>query len=106
MIGEALVRVRRGAGVESEHRVAWATTDRGRGGRAHAAGGGTAAYPGPRVYARSAAKPFQALPVVADGAANIKPDGAWRGDTLFVTWESNRGGTRGIRLATACACRF
>ena len=38
VIGEALVRVRRGAGVESEHRVAWATTDRGRGGRAHAAG--------------------------------------------------------------------
>ena len=27
MIGEALVRVHRGAGVESEHRVAWATTD-------------------------------------------------------------------------------
>jgi L-asparaginase II len=61
VIGEALVRVRRGAGVESEHRVAYATTDRGRGGRAHSAGGGTAAYPGPRIYARSAAKPFQAL---------------------------------------------
>ena len=47
VIGEALVRVRRGAGVESEHRVAYATTDRGRGGRAHSAGGGSAAYPGP-----------------------------------------------------------
>ena len=67
MIGEALVRVRRGAGVESEHRVAWATTDRGRGGRAHAAGGGSAAYPGPTVYARSAAKPFQALAGVRAG---------------------------------------
>jgi L-asparaginase II len=67
VIGEALVRVRRGAGVESEHRVAYATTDRGRGGRAHAAGGGTAAYPGPRVYARSAAKPFQALAAVRAG---------------------------------------
>ncbi len=67
MIGEALVRVRRGTGVESEHRVAWATTDRGRGGRAHAAGGGSAAYPGPTIYARSAAKPFQALAGVRAG---------------------------------------
>ena len=67
MIGEALVRVRRGAGVESEHRVAWATTDRGRGGRARGAGGSTAAYPGPACYARSAAKPFQALPAVRAG---------------------------------------
>jgi L-asparaginase II len=67
VIGEALVRVRRGAGVESEHRVAYATTDRGRGGRAQAAGGGTSAYPGPRVYARSAAKPFQALAAVRAG---------------------------------------
>ena len=67
MIGEALVRVRRGAGVESEHRVAWATTDRGRGGRARGAGGGSAVYPGPRVYARSAAKPFQALAGVRAG---------------------------------------
>ena len=68
MIGEALVRVRRGAGVESEHRVAWATTDRGRGGRARGAGGAeSAAYPGPTVYARSAAKPFQALAGVRAG---------------------------------------
>ena len=67
MIGQALVRVRRGAGVESEHRVAWATTDRGRGGRAHGAGGPSAAYPGPAVYARSAAKPFQALAAVRAG---------------------------------------
>jgi L-asparaginase II len=68
VIGEALVRVRRGAGVESEHRVAWATTDRGRGGRARGAGGGaSAAYPGPTVYARSAAKPFQALAGVRAG---------------------------------------
>ena len=71
MIGEALVRVRRGAGVESEHRVAYATTDRGRGGRARGAGGGTAAYPGPRVYARSAAKPFQAL----DAGLPVEPEG-------------------------------
>ena len=66
MIGEALVRVRRGAGVESEHRVAWATTDRG-GGSARGAGIPSAAYPGPRVYARSAAKPFQALAAVRAG---------------------------------------
>jgi L-asparaginase II len=67
VIGMALVRVRRGAGVESEHRVAWATTDRGRGGRARGAGGATAVYPGPTVYARSAAKPFQALAGVRAG---------------------------------------
>jgi L-asparaginase II len=68
VIGEALVRVRRGAGVESEHRVAWATTDRGRGGRARGAGGvASAPYPGPTVYARSAAKPFQALAGVRAG---------------------------------------
>ena len=48
VIGEALVRVRRGAGVESEHRVAWATTDRGRGGRARAAGGGRPPTPARR----------------------------------------------------------
>ena len=66
MIGEALVRVHRGAGVESEHRVAWATTDRG-GGRARGAGVPSAAYPGPIIYARSAAKPFQALAGVRAG---------------------------------------
>jgi L-asparaginase II len=66
VIGEALVRVHRGAGVESEHRVAWATTDRG-GGRARSAGGPSAAYPGPIVYTRSAAKPFQALAGVRAG---------------------------------------
>ena len=66
MIGEALVRVRRGAGVESEHRVAWATTDPG-GGRARGAGSPSAAYPGPLVFARSAAKPFQALAAVRAG---------------------------------------
>jgi L-asparaginase II len=67
VIGEALVRVRRGAGVESEHRVAWATTDRGNSGRARAAGGNSAAYPGPTIYTRSAAKPFQALAGVRAG---------------------------------------
>ncbi len=66
MIGEALVRVRRGAGVESEHRVAWATTDPG-GGRARGAGSPSAPYPGPVIFARSAAKPFQALAGVRAG---------------------------------------
>ena len=56
MIGEALVRVRRGEGVESEHRVAWALTD-GEGGE----------EAGPAVFARSAAKPFQALAGVRAG---------------------------------------
>ena len=68
VIGEALVRVHRGAGVESEHRVAWATTDRGRGGRAAArAGRSRPPTPGPSVFARSAAKPFQALAGVRAG---------------------------------------
>jgi len=66
VIGEAVVRMHRGAGVESEHRVAWATTDRG-GGRARGAGAPSAAYPGPIIYARSAAKPFQALAGVRAG---------------------------------------
>jgi L-asparaginase II len=66
VIGMAVVRVHRGAGVESEHRVAWATTDRG-GGNARGAGRASAAYPGPVVYARSAAKPFQALAGVRAG---------------------------------------
>ena len=66
VIGEALVRVRRGAGVESEHRVAWATTDPG-GGRARGAGSPSAPYPGPVIFARSAAKPFQALAGVRAG---------------------------------------
>ena len=56
MIGEARVSVRRGAGVESEHRVAWATTDSD-GGRARRAGVPSAAYPGPRIFARSATSP-------------------------------------------------
>ena len=55
--------VHRGAGVESEHRVAWATTDSD-GGRA---GMPSAAYPGPRIFARSASKPFQALRGVRAG---------------------------------------
>jgi L-asparaginase II len=54
VIGEALVRVHRGAGVESEHRVAWAL----------AGGDGD---PGRAVFVRSAAKPFQAMAGVRAG---------------------------------------
>jgi L-asparaginase II len=53
--------------VECEQRGAYAPPARGRGGRPRGAGGGTAAYPGPRVYARSAAKPFQALAAMRAG---------------------------------------
>jgi L-asparaginase II len=53
VIGEAVVRVHRGTGVESEHRVAWAV-----------AGGEDA---GREVFVRSAAKPFQALAGVRAG---------------------------------------
>ena len=38
--------------------------------------------------------------VVADGAANVKPDAVWHKGTLWVTWESNRGGARRIMLAS------
>jgi L-asparaginase II len=48
---EAVVRVHRGSAVESEHRVAWALS------------GGDDDL-GPPVFLRSAAKPFQALPLV------------------------------------------
>ena len=66
MIGEARVSVHRGAGIESEHRVAWATTDSA-GGRVRRTGRPSAAYPGPRIFARSASKPFQALRGVRAG---------------------------------------
>jgi L-asparaginase II len=66
VIGEARVLVHRGAGIESEHRVAWATTDSD-GARARRAGMASAAYPGPRIFARSASKPFQALRGVRAG---------------------------------------
>ena len=70
MTGEAVVRVHRGTAVESEHRVVWAV-----------AGG---EEPGPSVFVRSAAKPFQALAGVRRGV----PD---------------RLGLRADHLAIACA---
>ena len=48
----------------------------------------------------SAKGPGRAVAVAADGATNIKPDGAWHGGALWVTWESNRDGARRILLAS------
>jgi hypothetical protein len=48
----------------------------------------------------SAKGPGRAVAVAGDGAANIKPDGAWRDGTLWVTWETNRDGARRILLAS------
>jgi L-asparaginase II len=53
VIGEALVRITRGEGVESEHRVAWALSE--------------GDELGPPIFVRSAAKPFQALAGVRAG---------------------------------------
>jgi L-asparaginase II len=58
-----VVEARRGRTVESVHRVAVALVDRD--GR-RVATSGDPAFP---VFMRSAAKPFQAMPIVADGAA-------------------------------------
>jgi len=55
VVGEGVVRVRRGLLVESEHRFAWAVAD------------GEGSLDGPLVFARSAAKPFQALAGVRAG---------------------------------------
>jgi L-asparaginase II len=76
VIGAALVRVHRGSGVESEHRVAWAV-----------AGGGE--EPGPAVFVRSAAKPFQALAGVRKGVLEHFGLGA---DHLAIACASHGGG--------------
>jgi L-asparaginase II len=74
VIGEALVRVHRGAGVESEHRVAWAVS------------GGEEL--GPSVFVRSAAKPFQALAGVRRGVPDRLGLGA---DHLAIACASHGG---------------
>ena len=53
----------------------------------------------------SARGPGKPLAVATDGATNINPGGAWHRGTLWVTWESNRGGARGIRLASVSGGR-
>jgi L-asparaginase II len=74
VIGEAVVRVHRGSAVESEHRVAWAV-----------AGGDD---PGPSVFVRSAAKPFQALAAVRAGVPERLGLG---GDHLAIACASHGG---------------
>lgn len=75
MIGEAVVRVHRGTGVESEHRVAWAVS------------GGEDG--GPEVFVRSAAKPFQAL---AGVRAGVLESFELRPDHLAIACASHGGG--------------
>ena len=92
MIGEAVVRVHRGAGVESEHRVAWAV-----------AGGDDG---GPEVFVRSAAKPFQALAGVRAGVLERFGLGA---DHLAIACASHGGAddhvlrVRELLRAAGCA---
>ena len=43
--------------------------------------------------------PGQAVALTADAAADVKPDGAWHNGTLWVAWESNRGGSRQVLLS-------
>jgi L-asparaginase II len=61
MSGSARVEIWRGDAMEAVHRVSVAVVD------AEGRVGGTAGRPDERVYARSAVKPFQAVPVVEDG---------------------------------------
>ncbi len=61
---EAAILVRRGAALESAHRVLYVIADDA--GRVVAAGGGAPTTP---VFPRSAVKPIQALPLVESGAA-------------------------------------
>ena len=92
MNGEVVVRVHRGAAVESEHRVAWAV-----------AGGEEL---GPSVFVRSAAKPFQALSGVRRGVPDRLGLGA---DHLAVACASHGGGdahvvrVRELLRAAGCA---
>jgi L-asparaginase II len=92
VIGEALVRVHRGSGVESEHRVAWAV-----------AGGEDL---GPSVFVRSAAKPFQALGTVRAGV----PERLGLGDDHLAIACASHGGSddhvlrvRELLRAAGCA---
>jgi hypothetical protein len=43
--------------------------------------------------------PGRPLALTADPAADVKPDGAWHNGTLWVAWESNRGGGRQALLS-------
>ena len=93
MTGEAVVRVHRGSAVESEHRVAWALS------------GGDGDL-GPPVFARSAAKPFQALAAVRAGLPERLGLGA---DHLAIACASHGGGdahvlrVRELLRAAGCA---
>ncbi len=92
MIGEAVVRVHRGSAVESEHHVAWAV-----------AGGED---PGPSVFVRSAAKPFQALAALRAGVPERLGLGA---DHLAIACASHGGSdahvlrVRELLRAAGCA---
>ncbi len=66
----ACVEVLRGGVVESRHRVSVAVMDAEGGARAHAGD------PGLVVFARSVAKPFQAMPLVEDGVLDANEFGA------------------------------
>jgi len=79
--GEAVVRVHRGEGVESEHRVAWALAE-------------AEGEPGRPVFVRSAAKPFQALAAVRAGVPERFGLGA---EHLALACASHGGGEAHVR---------
>ena len=88
VIGEAVVRVHRGSAVESEHHVAWARGRRG--------------GPGPSVFVRSAAKPFQALAAVRAGVPERLGLGA---DHLAIACASHGGSDAHVAAGAGAAAR-
>ena len=88
----AVVEVLRGARVESVHRVSVAVVDPAGAVRAHA---GAAEQV---VFARSAVKPLQAVPLVGDGAADRF---GWGGAELALACASHSGETRHVEVARA-----
>jgi L-asparaginase II len=86
----AYVEVLRGGFVESLHRVSVAVVDPGGSLRAHAGA------PDLVVFARSAAKPVQAVPLVADGAADRF---GWGAAELALACASHSGEARHVEVA-------
>jgi L-asparaginase II len=88
----AYVEVLRGSIVESVHLVSIAVVDGGGALRAHAGA------PDLVVFARSAVKPVQAIPLVADGAADRF---GWRAPELALACASHSGEARHVDVAAS-----
>lgn len=88
----AYIEVLRGGIIESLHRVSVAVVDAGGALRAHAGA------PDMVVFARSAVKPVQAIPLVTDGAAERF---GWRAPELALACASHSGEARHVEIAAA-----